>query len=260
MWGMLVAGAWLAWALFAQWILRGSVRGPDDVSTGLVARGIQLYVRAVHHLRIEGREHVPATADASPLILIANHTAGIDPLVIQAGIPFDPRWMMGSDMMVPGLNWMWDLARIIPVERFGGGDPASLRVALKHLKGGGVVGVFPEGTLERPPRHILPFQPGVGLLIRRSGARVLPIVIDGTPQVDPAWASLWRTSRTVVRFLPVIDYSKTSLDAQAIAEDLRARFIAATGWPTSELLPKRTDGRVVFVGLDGRYEGDTATL
>lgn len=258
--GVGIAGGWLIVALFARWLLRGSVRGPTHVPTALVARGIQLYVRAVHHVRFEGREHLPPAEHASPLILIANHTAGIDPLVIQAAIPYDPRWMMGADMMVPGLDWLWELARIIPVERFGEGDPAALRAALKHLKAGGVVGVFPEGSIERPPRHILPFAAGVGLLIRRSGARVLPIVIDGTPQVDPAWASLWKTSRTRVRFLPVIDYASSSLDAQAIADDLRARYIAATGWPTSELLPKRVDGRLVFVGLDGRYEDETATL
>lgn len=260
MWGMLVAGGWLAAAFLARWILRGSVRGPDDVATGLVARGMLVYVRLVHHLRIEGRENIPAPDDASPLILIANHTAGVDPAIIQAAIPYDPRWMMGSDMMIPGLNWLWELARIIPVERFGEGDAAALRTALKHLKDGGVVGVFPEGTIERPPRHILPFQPGVGLLIRRSGARVLPIVIDGTPQVDPAWASLWRTSHSVVRFLPVIDYSKTGLHAQDIATDLRARYVAATGWPMSEVVPRRENDRVVFVGLDGRYVDDTATL
>jgi 1-acyl-sn-glycerol-3-phosphate acyltransferase len=257
---MAVAAGWLSIALVARWLLQGSVRGPDHVPTALVARGIQLYVRLVHSLRIEGREHLPPAGAGSPLILIANHTAGIDPLVIQAGIPYDPRWMMGSDMMIPGLDWLWELARIIPVERFGEGDPASLRAALKHLKSGGVVGVFPEGSIERPPRHILPFQAGVGLLIRRSGAPVLPIIIDGTPQVDPAWASLWKLSRTSVRFLPVIDYASSGLDAQAIADDLRARFVAATGWPTSDLLPKRIDGRLVFVGLDGRYEDETATL
>ena len=118
MWGMAVAAGWLGVALFARWLLRGSVRGPDNVPTALVARGIQFYVRLVHRLRIDGREHLPPAGTGLPLILIANHTAGIDPLVIQAGIPYDPRWMMGADMMIPGLDWMWELARIIPVERF----------------------------------------------------------------------------------------------------------------------------------------------
>jgi len=256
---ILIAVGWLGAAFLARWILAGSVRGPFDVATGLVVRGIQLYVRLVHNLRMEGVENIPP-ADGSPLILVANHTAGVDPALIQAAIPYDPRWMMGSDMMVPGLNWLWELARIIPVERFGEGDAAALRSALKHLKAGGVIGVFPEGTIERPPRRILPFQPGVGLMIRKSGARVLPVVIDGTPQVDPAWASLWRTSRSVVRFLPVIDYSTTKLGAQEIADDLRARYVNATGWPTSELVPKRENGRVVFVGIDGRFVDDAATL
>lgn len=259
-WTLAVVAVWTALGWAARWILRGSVREPDDVSTGLVVRAMQIYARRVHDLQLKGLENIPPRGTAGPLIVVANHTAGVDPVVVQAAIPFDPRWMMGADMMLPGLNWMWELARIIPVERYGDGDSASLRTALKHLKAGGIVGVFPEGTIERPPRHILPFQPGVGLMIRRSGARVLPVIIDGTPQVDPAWASLWRSSRTVVRFLPVIDYAGTELGAQAVADDLRARFIAATGWPTFDQLPKRVNGRLVFVGLDGRYVEDAATL
>ncbi|HBS29908.1 MAG TPA: hypothetical protein DEB06_10785, partial [Phycisphaerales bacterium] len=37
----------------------------------------------------------------------------------------------------------------------------------------------------------------------KSGAPVLPVVIEGTPQVDPAWASLAHRSRARVRVLSV---------------------------------------------------------
>ncbi|WP_410961928.1 lysophospholipid acyltransferase family protein, partial [Salmonella sp. SAL4359] len=85
------------------------------------------------------------------------------------------------------------------VDRYGR-EIAAAREAVRHLQSGGVVGIFPEGNLERPPCHILPFLPGVGLIVHRSGAPVIPVLISGTPQIDPAWSSLWRRSRAVVQF------------------------------------------------------------
>ena len=74
------------------------------------------------------------------------------------------------------------------------------REAIKHVRGGGVLGIFPEGGLERPARTILPFQAGVGLIIRRTEAPVLPVVVSGTPIADQAWTSLVRFSSSVVTF------------------------------------------------------------
>jgi hypothetical protein len=58
-----------------------------------------------------------------------------------------------------------------------------------------VIGVFPEGRLERPERHLLPFLPGLGVMIKRTRASVLPIVIEGTPQTETAWASVLASQR-----------------------------------------------------------------
>jgi len=113
-------------------------------------------------------------------------------------------------------------------------DSIGAREAIRHLRGGGVIGIFPEGGLERPAYQLLPFQPGIGLLIKRTGARVLPVLVDGTPQVDPAWASLWKPSRSRLRFKPTLDYSHSDLSAAEIANDLRQRFMEWTGWALND--------------------------
>ena len=166
-------------------------------------------------------------------MIIANHTAGLDPVVIQASVPFHIRWMMAEDMRLGQLEWLWQWLEVIFVSRTSR-DSIGTREAIRHLRQGGVIGIFPEGGLERPPFHLMPFQAGVGLLIKRSGARVLPAIVDGTPQVDPAWASLWRPSRTRVRFKPTLDYSGLDLSPAEIAADLRRRFAEWTGWPFND--------------------------
>ncbi|MBK7404118.1 MAG: 1-acyl-sn-glycerol-3-phosphate acyltransferase [Phycisphaerales bacterium] len=235
-WAITALVVWLVWAFVARWLSAGP-RG--DFETGLAWRLSQVYVRVVHGLRVEGLEHIPH--QPARLIVVANHTAGVDPILIQSACPFFIRWLMALDMRLPTLEWLWTWVDVISVDR-DGREIAAAREAIRYVAGGGVVGIFPEGTLERPHRTILPFLPGVGLIVHRTGAPVLPVLIEGTPQVDPAWTSLWRTSRARIRFLPAIDYGATAMHAGEITADLRARFIAASGWPVCDNPDPTTPG------------------
>ncbi len=226
---------WLVWAVAANAILDNPRR---EVAWGLLWRVGRVYVRVVHQLEAYGREHLPRSMRAGPLVIVVNHTAGVDPVLVQSLCRFHIDWMMGKDMMLPGAAWFWEWAGIIPVDRFGR-DTTSAREAIRRIETGGVVGIFPEGGIEHPPDHILPFMAGVGLIIRRTGAPVLPIVIDGTPKVTPAWAALWTASRSRVRVMPPIDYTSSGLSAEGIAADLHARFLAWTGWPEAARADRR---------------------
>lgn len=247
--GVLVV-AWLGLAVFSWWLMRVRPRG-EDIPSAAFYRLIQVYSRLFHRLTVEGQEHIPARGwdqeGCGPLIVVANHTAGVDPVLIQSVIPFEVRWMMGEDMRLPGLDRLWAFVGVIFVDRHSSRS-VGVRDALRHLKAGGTLGVFAEGHIERPPRRVLPFQSGVGLMVRRSGANVLPVIVDGTPQVDPAWASLWRRSRASVRFLPVRSYEGTDLDAAGIASDLRSLYLEATGWRASDFSPRLVEGRWVAGG------------
>ncbi|MBX3364703.1 MAG: 1-acyl-sn-glycerol-3-phosphate acyltransferase [Phycisphaeraceae bacterium] len=247
-WIILAVVTVCAWAFVARRIFHNPW---GDVEGGLLWVFGLLYVRAVHRLAVHGEENVPHAKTPGPLIIIANHTAGIDPLLIQSACPFPVRWMMAIDMRLPALEWFWKWIGIIDVDREGGASVTAVRDSMRHLRGHGVLGIFPEGQLERPARHLLPFQPGVGTLVQKTGALVLPVIIDGTPQVDPAWASLWRRSRSSIRFMPMIDYRGTSLTGEQIAQDLRDRFLAWTGWPAAEGSPpsaRATNGQQVQAG------------
>jgi 1-acyl-sn-glycerol-3-phosphate acyltransferase len=229
----------VAWAFLCR-LLLANPRG--DVEAGILFYAGLVYVKLLHRLRVEGREHVPEDRHAGPLIVVANHTAGVDPILVQAACPFEIRWVMANDMQLPRFEAIWKKARVISVET-DGTSGMGLRKALSHLKQGGVIGLFPEGGIERPAEQILPFHGGVGLLIRRSRATVLPVVIEGTPQVDPAWASLWTPSRARVRVMAPIKYAGTGLTAAKITQDLRQRFMDWTGWPANDCANGSVSGR-----------------
>lgn len=221
---------WFGLAFFARAVMRNPW---GDVFSGFVWVGGRSLVRFVHPLRTRGGDDLRRQASPGPLIVVANHTAGIDPLLIQSVCHFPIRWMMALDMRTPSLEWLWQWADIIDVDRQGRAGLAPIREALRHLKNGGAVGIFPEGGLERPAETLRPFLAGVGMIIEKSKAPVLPVLVRGTPRVDPAWASLWVPSRPSLEFGEVVRYERSGLKAAEIAFDLRARFQRWTGWPDS---------------------------
>jgi 1-acyl-sn-glycerol-3-phosphate acyltransferase len=164
--------------------------------------------------------------------VVCNHTAGVDPLLVQSACPFEVRWMMALDMRVTALEWFWEWADIIFVDRTGK-DPVGARDALRHVREDGVLGVFPEGAIERPPRHILPFHPGAGMIIARTGAPVLPVIIEGTPQARAPWTSLRKSSYSKVTFGPIMRFDDRRYSPAEVAQILQSWYIEHTGWPTA---------------------------
>lgn len=251
-WIILAVVALFGWAWVSRWLLNNP-RG--DLETGLVLLLVRVYARVCHRLRVEGKENIPPSIRAGPLVVVVNHTAGVDPALVQAACRFEIRWVMAKDMRHPLGEVFWRWSKIVFVDR-GGGEVNGTRAALRHVTEGGVLGIFPEGGLERPPRVIRPFHRGIGFIIRKTGARVLPVVIEGTPQIDPAWASLWCRSRSRVTFMPVIDYTGSKLRAGDIAEDLRRRYLEWTGWESSEV---ESAGRLRYAGNGSTNARDGVT-
>ncbi len=222
-----VAALW--WLIVVPRLRRGPA---GDATLGLVWRTSKTWLRWRQRVEIVGGSHLRAALSAGPVLIVANHTGGVDPLLVQSSTPTLIRWMMARDMMVGGSEDVWDLLRVIPVER-AGADTRSLRTALRVLRTGGVVGVFPEGRITRPPGTLRPFQEGVGLLAARTPVRVVPCWISGTPDVDGMVASIASSSRSRVEFLEPIQYDRSANPVE-VAADLRNRIAAASGWPLNE--------------------------
>jgi 1-acyl-sn-glycerol-3-phosphate acyltransferase len=229
-----VAIIWVAvaavWAIaITPWLSRG----PDgSASIGLIWRLTRGVLHRRQSLQFEGLEILERAVARGGVIIVANHTGGVDPLLIQAATPQLIRWMMAKDMMASGTDDIWRWLRIIPVHR-DRPDPASIRTALTTIRRGGVLGIFPEGRITRPPGTLRPFQEGVGLLAARTGATIVPCWISGTPDAGSMLRSILGRSRSRVVFLPPVTYPRTQ-PANDVALDIRSRIAAASGWPLNE--------------------------
>jgi 1-acyl-sn-glycerol-3-phosphate acyltransferase len=132
-------------------------------------------------LRIEGRTRVPKRGG---LLLIANHISIADPIVLWYASPRHICFMGRADVFqLPGIGGILRLARAIPV-RQRSADRAALMGAIEAVRDGEAVGIFPEGECSETG-ELLPFLPGVLLILRQTHAPVLPVGICGTERLIP---------------------------------------------------------------------------
>jgi 1-acyl-sn-glycerol-3-phosphate acyltransferase len=134
-------------------------------------------------------------------ILVCNHTSSLDPVLLQAAVPRLIIWMMAKEYRnLFGLKWFFDAIEPIPVER-SGRDTAATRAALRVLKEGKILGLFPEGRIE-PHHHLLPFQTGAAMLATRSGVPVYPAYLDGTQRQTGMMEAFLRPNHARLSFGP----------------------------------------------------------
>jgi 1-acyl-sn-glycerol-3-phosphate acyltransferase len=223
-WAIVFIILWCGWAWVTRWILQGQVRTDpalrEDALIAMARRGAGIYARRFQRARAAGLANIPA--ESGPLIVVVNHTAGIDPILVQAFCAFEIRWMMANDMRLPSMRAVWELLRVIGVER-GARDTRSLREAVAHVKGGGAVGIFPEGRIERPAGALLAFHQGVGMIASMTGAPVLPVFIRGTPESPTAWGSIVRRGRARLVFGALIHVPRKA-DPEEATATIRAWF------------------------------------
>jgi 1-acyl-sn-glycerol-3-phosphate acyltransferase len=195
--------------------------------TEAVARPL---ARFIHRTRWDGFDGFRTPAGG--FIIVANHASGLDPPLMQFAVQRRVRFMMAREQMHPALDWFWRRLQVLPVT-YTPADAAMFREAVRHVKGGGVVGVFPEGAIERPACVLAPFAEGTGTLVALTKAPVVLLWIHGTPTVGNALLDpLVPRGRAVVRYIGTYDFAAEGLrDAKAITGRLRAELAKASGWP-----------------------------
>lgn len=150
--------------------------------------------------RILYRERVIQTG---PVILAVNHQSFLDPPL--AGNACDRAIFFlakKSLMNMPILGWLLPKLNVIPVN-LEGGDRSALKALIRILAAGECALVFPEGT-RTPDGTLQPGQPGVGLLIAKTRAPVVPMRIFGAHEVWPIHGKLrWSGKITIVVGQPI---------------------------------------------------------
>lgn len=177
-----------------------------------------------------------------PAIIYANHRSPIDPMMIWTNHHLTPRgtgrkrvisFLMAREYYeLPIVGWICRSVESIPADR-NGRDIGPAKEALSRLKSGGLIGIFPEGRLNRG-EGLLPFGSGAAWLALRADVPVFPVFIHEAPQGPSMVMPFVFPSRVRISYGLPIDltpYRDRPRDTETVNEvtDLMRRKLAELG-------------------------------
>lgn len=148
-----------------------------------VTKTLRLLFALVTKIRIVNYGEIPRHRG---FILASNHISHFDPPILTPLFPRRIDWIAMSDLFRGRLlDGLFSGLNVIPIERKGP-DRAALRTAVKRLKEGRVVGIFPEGGIRDGAASIVngaEMKQGVTVLSQLADAPVVPCVILGSDRL-----------------------------------------------------------------------------
>jgi 1-acyl-sn-glycerol-3-phosphate acyltransferase len=141
----------------------------------------RILAQIFYRFRILHRERM---IQSGPVIVAMNHQSFLDPPL--AGNACDrPIFFLAkkSLMNVRVLRWLLPKLNVIPVD-LEGTDRSAIKKLIRLLRAGQGALLFPEGS-RTPHGNFLPAQAGLGLIIAKTRAPVVPMRIFGAYQAWP---------------------------------------------------------------------------
>jgi len=159
----------------------------------------RLLMYSVFGLQAEGTENLPKRG---PYLLCPNHASDLDPAALAAALPWpvlrQVYWAGAADILFTS-GWRRAFSRLMRVVAV---DPG-IRTAFAHsaavLQSGHVLVWFPEAWRSKDG-SLQPFLPGIGALLLKSPAPVVPVSISGTFEAWPRQRRFPRPHLVAVRF------------------------------------------------------------
>ena len=196
----------------------------------------QMIFYFIWRVRIFGLKNVPASGG---VLLACNHQSFLDPVLVTLALYREGNYMARDTlfrnkyfrMLIESLN-------AFPVKR-STADVGAIKEIIRRLRDGKVVVTFPEGT-RTSDGSILPLHDGSMLVAKRSGAAIVPTLIDGAFEA-------WPRTRALPQFGSIhVCYGRAILSDEAAAlsvEELTRRTEATLRALQEERWRKHLPGR-----------------
>lgn len=167
---------------------------------------VQMTVRPIlvhfFKFRIYGLRHIPPTGG---LLIVSNHQSYLDPVAlgccVRRPICFFAKAYLFRN---PILGWLISSLHSFPVTQGkASGDRAAIEEAIRRLKAGYVMNLYPEGR-RSDDGEIATIHGGAALVARRAKVPIMPAVIDGAFDAWPRSRKMFRRHPVHVMYGPVL--------------------------------------------------------
>ncbi len=159
---------------------------------------------------IKGLEHLdPKKAQ----VIISNHQGNFDIWILMAHLPVQFRWLLKQELFkIPFLGPAMRASQYIAVDRKHP-RKRDIILALKRLKCGKSLMVFPEGTRSEDGK-VGEFKRGAFMLAYKSGAPIVPVSIKGSYDIMKKGCWLFHPRRITMVIQPPVAVNNLDKEAQ----------------------------------------------
>jgi len=130
---------------------------------------------SLYRPKMVGLQNIP---NDKACILAGNHMAKLDPLLLMACTRRSISYMGKIELFKGVKKYFFTSLGVIPVDR-SKKNPEAMKAAVDCLNDGGVVGIFPEGTINRTKEIIMPFKYGAVKMAKETNTLIVPFAING---------------------------------------------------------------------------------
>lgn len=141
----------------------------------LIRKPLSACFKAIYKPSIIGKKNIP---QSGRIILAGNHTNYFDCLLVASATKRCVHYLAKDELMKGPFKFIFKGLGIIPVNRREK-DKAALETAEKILNDEKVIGIFPEGTINRTDDIIMPFKFGAVRMAKDTDSSIVPFVISG---------------------------------------------------------------------------------
>lgn len=171
-------------AVIPRWVLEGC------------RPAVWLLARLYFGIQFRGVEHVPLRG---PVLIVPNHVSYADPVLVSIPVHRPVHYMAWEAFFkIPLFGRLIRWLGAFPV-RIEEADRRAAREALRLLRGGRAVLIFPEGGRSKDGRP-LSFRPGTFRLALAAEATVVPVTIAGIFEAWPASRRFPRPGRVTITY------------------------------------------------------------
>ena len=136
---------------------------------------INKIIMFMYRVEYINKENIPKKG---PVILAGNHTAYLDPLLLMSSTNRNIHFLAKIELFKGPKKYFFKSIGVIPVDR-SRKNPEAIVQANKFLLNNSAIGIFPEGTINKTKKTILPFKKGAVKIAYDTNSQIIPFSITG---------------------------------------------------------------------------------
>lgn len=146
------------------------------MGVGMLASILRSVCKVIFRVKVHGLEHVP---DHNRLLIVANHESFLDGLLLGLFLPKRATFVVHTGVLKNRI--FRQFLRLTPYLAVDPTSPLAMKQVIRRLDLGENVVIFPEGRITLTG-SLMKVYDGPGFVAAKTGARILPVRVEGAAQ------------------------------------------------------------------------------